>query len=65
MRVAITKEEEVIILERFSTEPDECHTWTEQDIYTQKSNILAGKRAKMDIKTTAFSHNQNMIYFNR
>lgn len=30
--ILFTKEQEDIILERFGTEPDEMHEWTEQDI---------------------------------
>lgn len=28
------------ILELFGTEPDEDHTWTEQDIYVQSRKII-------------------------
>lgn len=52
-RVTITKEEEAIILERFGTEPDEWHTWTEQDIYTQIRNILAGKKNEIEYQNNS------------
>ena len=29
------------ILELFSEEPDDCHEWTEQDIYEQSRKIIA------------------------
>ncbi len=29
------------ILSLFSEEPDDCHEWTEQDIYEQSSKIIA------------------------
>ncbi len=35
-----TEEAKCEILELFSTEPDEDHTWTEQDIYEQSKKII-------------------------
>ena len=31
--------EEILVL--FSEEPDDCHEWTEQDIYEQSRKIIA------------------------
>ena len=36
----ISKAKEVEILAQFSTEPDDFHEWTEQDIYEQTRKIL-------------------------
>ena len=36
----ISKAKEAEILEQFSTEPDDFHEWTEQDIYEQTRKIL-------------------------
>lgn len=38
--ILFTKEQEDIILERFGTEPDEMHEWTEQDIAEQVRKIV-------------------------
>ncbi len=35
-----TKQAKREILELFSTEPDESHTWSEQDIYEQSRKII-------------------------
>lgn len=39
-RLTISAEQEAAILERFGTEPDDEHEWTEQDIYEQVRKML-------------------------
>lgn len=36
----ISQEQEALILERFGSEPDEEHVWTEQDIYEQLRKMI-------------------------
>jgi hypothetical protein len=40
MRFNISQDQEVLILERFGSEPDEKHVWTEQDIYEQVRKLI-------------------------
>ena len=45
LRCRITKEQETHILSLFTTEPDEKHTWNEQDICEQIRRILRDTNA--------------------
>lgn len=40
MRITATQEQFNEMLTLFSTEPDECHEWTEQDICAQIRKIV-------------------------
>ena len=40
MHCWITPRQEAMILERFGTEPDDCHEWSQQDIAEQIRKIL-------------------------
>lgn len=40
MRLNISQAQEALILERFGSEPDEEHAWTEQDIYEQVRKLI-------------------------
>lgn len=48
-RIWFTKEQERIILERFGTEPDECHEWTGQDIAEQIRKIVRDYPAPVEL----------------
>lgn len=40
MRVTITQEQFEDIFAKFSKEPDDCHEWSEQDIYEQIRKLI-------------------------
>lgn len=41
MCITFTSKQKSVILERFGTEPDESHEWSEQDITEQIRKILS------------------------
>ncbi|MDR2533121.1 MAG: hypothetical protein LBC82_09810 [Oscillospiraceae bacterium] len=43
MRISFAKEQERVIIERFGTEPDDGHTWSEQDIAEQIRKICGAR----------------------
>jgi len=58
LRVLITKEQELLILERFGEEP-EPYEWSEQDIFVQIQNFLGcGEFVK---KAEPFSLQANLL----
>jgi len=56
-RVFLTGTQRRLILTRFGSEPDDGHSWTLQDIYTQIRNFVAhGRWVKVTADFTPSTH---------